>query len=155
VGAGPFPTEDTGPDGDWLRLHGNEYGATTGRSRRCGWFDAVAVAWAARLAGFTELALTKLDVLDGRQAVPVCVAYRDGEARWEWMPPEESFGRARPEYVALPGWPGSVAEARQMTDLPEAARAYLREIERWVGVPISLIGVGPEREATLRRPAYS
>jgi adenylosuccinate synthase len=164
VGAGPFPTEQSGPDGDWLRLQGAEYGATTGRPRRCGWFDAVAAAWAARVAGFTELALTKLDVLDGRATVPLCVAYREGRVseaaasplapapdapRWERMPPGETFAGVRPEYVEFPGWAEGAAGARTLADLPPEARAYVREIERRVGVPVSLVGVGPEREAAI------
>jgi adenylosuccinate synthase len=151
VGAGPFPTELTGPDGDLLRERGGEYGATTGRPRRCGWFDAVAVAWGARVAGFTELALTKIDVLDGLPALPVCTAYRDDGKEIRHFPCTAHMDRVRPLYTELPGWSGNTSAARSLGALPAEARAYVDELERLVGVPIPLVSVGPERDAMIRR----
>jgi adenylosuccinate synthase len=153
VGAGPLPAEQAGETGDWLRLRGKEYGATTGRPRRCGWFDAVAAAWAARLAGFTELALTKLDVLDGLPRVPICVAYRDGERVLETIAPTSVMERVRPIYDELPGWSGETSAARTVDGLPAEARAYVAAIEQRVGVPIRLISVGPQRDAAIARAA--
>lgn len=149
VGAGPFPTELPGPEGDRLRERGGEYGATTGRPRRCGWFDAVAVSWAARVAGFTELALTKIDVLDGLDRVPICIGYRDGD-RWLSAPPVTAImERVQPFYEELPGWEGPTSSARTIEALPPEARAYIAEIEQRVGVPITLVSVGPERESAI------
>jgi adenylosuccinate synthase len=153
VGAGPFPTEQVGDEGDLLRLRGKEYGATTGRPRRCGWFDAVAVAWAARVAGFTELALTKVDVLDGLPRIPVCVAYRDGERMLEAVATTSVMQRVHPIYDELPGWSGDTSAARHPDDLPAEAQAYVAMIEQRVGVPIRLISVGPQRDAAIARAA--
>ncbi|MBI3944322.1 MAG: adenylosuccinate synthase [Armatimonadetes bacterium] len=149
VGAGPFPTELTGPEGDRLRERGGEYGATTGRPRRCGWFDAVAVAWAARVAGFTELALTKVDVLDGEARIPVCVGYRDGDREIASPPATALMDRVQPVYEEFPGWEGPTSAARTVAALPRAARAYIAEVERRSGVPITLVSVGPERESAI------
>lgn len=151
VGTGPFPTELAGPEGDRLREKGGEYGATTGRPRRCGWFDAVAAAWAARLAGFTELALTKLDILDETPVIPVCTAYRDGGRVLDSFPTAPVMARVEPVYKEMPGWSGSTSSARTISDLPREAEDYVDEIERRVGTPISLVSVGPERDSVIVR----
>jgi adenylosuccinate synthase len=147
VGTGPFPTELTGEQGEWLRERGAEYGATTGRPRRCGWFDAVAVAWAARVAGFTELALTKIDVLDGLTTVPMAVAYPE-DARF---PATRRMAAVQPTYEEFAGWEGPTRGVQELAQLPAAAQAYIDEIERRVGVPITLVSTGPEREAMVAR----
>ena len=150
VGTGPFPTELTGPEGDLLRERGDEYGATTGRPRRCGWFDAVAVAWAARVAGFTELALTKLDVLDGTPSIPICTAYREDGRVLNVFPTTVLMARVQPAYEEMPGWSEGTSGARTVSDLSEEARRYVEEVERRVGVPITLVSVGPERESAIK-----
>ena len=152
VGEGPFPTEDTGKMGEVLRERGGEYGATTGRPRRCGWLDLVALRYAQRINGFTELALTKLDVLSGLPEIPVCVAYRVGNERTDEFPASlGSLSRARPIYERLPGWKGDISEARSEDELPRAAREYIRFIEDSLGVRVSVVGVGPRPEQTLFR----
>jgi len=153
VGAGPFPVElgdDAG--GDELRERGGEFGATTGRPRRCGWLDLVVVGYACRLNGLDTLAITKLDVLSGRDRVPVCVAYEfDGE-RIERMPARvEDLERVTPVYETLPGWREDISGCRTWEDLPAAARDYLSFVEDRVGVRVGYVGVGPDREATIRR----
>jgi adenylosuccinate synthase len=149
VGAGPFPTELLDEVGDRIRDIGREYGVTTGRPRRCGWLDLVILRYAVRINGLDELALTKLDVLSGLERLKVAVAYeRDGE-RTEYFPIEfgvEELARWEPVYEELPGWAEDITEARSREDLPTAAREYVKRIEEWVGVPITFIGVGPERE---------
>ena len=153
VGTGPFPTELTGAEGDLLRERGAEYGATTGRPRRCGWFNAVAVAWAARVAGFTELVLTKVDVLDGIPRIPICTAYRDGARSIDAFPTTGLMGRVRPVCEEMPGWSDGTSGARTVSDLPAEARRYVEEVERRVGVPITMVSVGPERESAIKRVA--
>lgn len=144
VGEGPFPTEDRGPAGERLREGGAEFGATTGRPRRCGWLDLVALRYAHRINRFTELALTKLDVLSGLPEVRVCVAYRIDGARTDRFPASiRELARAEPVYEALPGWRGDVRKARSLADLPAAARHYVAFVADAVGVPVTLIGVGP------------
>ena len=149
VGEGPFTTELRGAEGDRLREKGGEYGATTGRPRRVGWFDAVAARHAQRLNAFTEIAVTKLDVLGGYAEIPFCTAYElDGGATTD-MPPTLILERAVPRYERLPGWTEDLASCRDRAGLPANARAYLRRIEETVGAPIGMVGIGPEREATL------
>ncbi len=152
VGAGPFPTELLDEVGDRIREIGGEYGTTTGRPRRCGWLDLVILRYAARINGLDELALTKLDVLSGLERLEVAVAYeRDGE-RIEYFPAElgvEELARWRPVYEELDGWAEDISAVRNRDDLPTAAREYVERIEEWVGVPITLIGVGPEREQAI------
>jgi adenylosuccinate synthase len=150
VGAGPFPTEEHGPDGDRLGERGNEFGTVTGRKRRCGWFDAVILRYAARVNGLTELFVTKLDVLSGFRTLRVCTAYRaDGET-FEDLPPHQSlFHRSEPVYEELEGWDEDLTSARSVGDLPGAARAYLDRLEEVVGVPIGVVSVGPGREQSL------
>ncbi len=153
VGAGPFPTEETGDIGETLVERGDEFGTTTGRRRRTGWFDAVILRYAARINGFTELFLTKLDVLSELSPIRVCVAYEvDGE-RFEDVPPHQSlFHRARPVYEDAEGWSEDLGDVRSFADLPQAARSYVRRLEELVDVPISVVSVGPAREQSLPAP---
>jgi adenylosuccinate synthase len=150
VGEGPFPTELSDDDGERLRTVGAEFGTTTGRPRRCGWYDAVVSRYASRVNGLTDLVLTKLDVLTGLTRVPVCVAYDvDGE-RYDEMPPTQTaFHHARPVYEELEGWSEDITAARAFADLPRAAQAYVRRVEELSGTRVSTIGVGPEREQTV------
>ena len=149
MGEGPFPTEMHGKEGDALREMANEYGATTGRPRRVGWFDAVAARHAHRLNAFTELAVTKLDVLGAYREIPFCVAYRlDGRTTTD-MPPTAVLERAAPVYETCAGWCGALAGVSDRDHLPTAARDYLAKIEASVGAPIGMVGIGPERSATL------
>jgi adenylosuccinate synthase len=150
VGAGPFPTEESGETGETLVKRGGEFGTTTGRRRRTGWFDAVILRYAARINGFTELFLTKLDVLSELSPIKVCVAYEiDGE-RFEDVPPHQSlFHRAVPVYEELDGWWEDLGDVRTFGDLPAAARSYVRNVEALVGVRISVVSVGPARDQSL------
>jgi adenylosuccinate synthase len=148
VGNGPFPTELVGSAGDRLREAGEEYGATTGRPRRCGWLDLPALRYAARVNGLTRLAVTKLDILSGYDRLPVCVAYRvDGEEVLDL--PIDDLDRAEPVYREVPGWHEPLSGARSLADLPAAAREYVEMIEREVGVKVFCISVGPERDETI------
>ncbi|MHB1800704.1 MAG: adenylosuccinate synthetase, partial [Actinomycetes bacterium] len=150
VGAGPFPTELLDADGDRLREIGAEQGTTTGRDRRCGWFDAVVVRHAARVNGLTDLFVTKLDVLTGWEKVPVAVGYEIDGVRHDDMPMTQTeFHHARPVYEFLEGWDADISAARTLGELPSAAQAYLRRLEELTGVPVSAIGVGPGRDATI------
>lgn len=144
VGEGPFPTEDHGAVGEWLRRKGNEYGATTGRPRRCGWLDLVALRYAHRLNRFSELALTKLDVLSGLEEVKICTSYRVGGRRVEEFPATvEELAQAEPIYQTLRGWKEELARARSPEELPERTRAFLTWVENAVGVKIQWVSVGP------------
>jgi len=152
VGAGPFPTELSGEIGDQLRGTGenqwDEYGTTTGRPRRCGWLDAVILRYAARVNGLDELALTKLDILSGLERIKIAVAYERNGERTEHFPVEfglEELAQWKPIYEDLPGWSEDITEVRRREDLPPAAQNYVARVEEWVGVPITLISVGPER----------
>jgi len=151
VGSGPFPTELLDADGERLRTIGAERGVTTGRPRRCGWFDAVIARYAVRVNGLTDLFVSKLDVLTGFERIPVCVAYEvDGE-RWDSMPlTQTQFHHATPVYEYLPGWTQDLSGARTLADLPSAARAYLDMVEERSGAPIAAVGVGPGRDQTLQ-----
>ena len=152
VGEGPFPTELTDQVGEDLRARGGEFGATTGRPRRTGWFDAVVTRYAARVNGLTDICLTKLDVLSGYDTVPVCVAYEVDGARTEEMPLDQaSFARAVPVYEELPGWSEDISGCRSFDELPEAARAYVDRLEEVSRCRIQSRGVGPGREATIVR----
>jgi adenylosuccinate synthase len=150
VGSGPFPTELHDADGELLRQTGGEVGVTTGRPRRCGWFDAPIARYAARVNGLTDFFLTKLDVLSEWDRIPVCVAYElDGE-RFDELPMSQSqFHHAKPIYEFLPGWRTDISGARDLEDLPPNARSYVAYLEEVSGAPISAIGVGPDREATI------
>jgi adenylosuccinate synthase len=150
VGAGPFPTEDTGEAGDSMVKRGQEFGTTTGRRRRCGWFDAVLLRYAARINGLTELFLTKLDVLTGFGSIKVCVAYRAEGQRFEDVPPHQSlFHRAEPVYEEVEGWWEDLAGVTSFPGLPAAARKYVERIADLSGVPVSVVSVGPSREQSL------
>ena len=151
VGSGPFPTEELGETGKRLRESGDEFGATTGRPRRCGWFDAVVVRYAARLNGLTGLALTKLDVLTGLDKLLVCTAYRAGGERFEHVPASISVLNAAvtPVYEELPGWTEPLGAARTLADLPANARRYIDRIEELTATPFSMISVGARREETI------
>ena len=150
VGEGPFPTELHDDAGEHLRKTGLEYGTTTGRPRRCGWFDAVIARYAARINGVTDFVLTKLDVLTGLEKVPVCVAYDVAGIRHDEMPLSQSdFHHAVPIYEELPGWTDDISSARTFEDLPKNAQAYVTAVEKMSGARISAIGVGPDRDHTV------
>jgi adenylosuccinate synthase len=147
VGNGPLPTEAPSPFGEKLRELGGEFGAVTGRPRRCGWFDATVVRYAARVNGLTGLAVTKLDVLDSFAIIPVGVNYRlDGEVCEEVPAETEAVGRAQPVYEDHPGWQQPTGAARRLADLPHAARSYLDRLEKLVGVPVRYVSVGTRRD---------
>jgi len=151
VGAGPFPTELDNAQGEWLRKTGMEYGVTTGRERRTGWFDAVIARYATRVNGITDYILTKLDVLSGLDKVPVCVANDVGGSRHDEMPMTQTdFHHARPVYEYLDGWWEDISAAGEFGDLPPNARAYIRALEDMIGAPVAAVGVGPRRDQTLR-----
>ena len=156
VGEGPFPTElhdamsDPEGMGEHLRKIGAEYGTTTGRPRRCGWYDSVIARYAARVNGVTDFVLTKLDVLTGLDTVPVCVAYDVDGVRHDEMPVNQSdFHHAVPVYEELPGWWEDISGARTLADLPANARAYVERVEELSGARISAVGVGPDRAETV------
>jgi adenylosuccinate synthase len=151
VGAGPFPTELDGGLADEIRERGGEYGTTTGRARRVGWIDLVALRYAARLNSLTALAITKLDVLSGFDPLCVCTRYRGAEgAEFDYFPYHQTvLHHAAGEYIEMPGFTEDLSECRTESDLPPAARDYLRFVSEWVGVPIALIGVGPGREQVI------
>lgn len=152
IGSGPFPTELLDDMGEHLRKMGGEYGTTTGRPRRCGWFDAVVGRFAVRVNGITDLVVTKLDILSGLDQVPICVGYEiDGE-RYEDMPmTQTAFHHATPVYEYHPGWWEDISKARQFTELPENAQRYIHRLEELCGVRVSMIGVGPGREENIIR----
>ena len=154
VGAGPFVTEISGDEGDKLRQLGGdagEYGATTGRPRRMGWFDAVATRYGCRVQGATEVALSLLDVLGYLEEIPVCMAYEVEGTSTTDFPVPSKLDSARPVYEKLPGWGCDISGARSYEDLPKEARTYVERIEELVGVPIGMISVGPRREALIVR----
>ena len=150
VGSGPFPTELLDADGEALRKIGGEVGTTTGRNRRCGWFDAPIARYAVRINGLTDFFLTKLDVLTGWEKIPVCVAYDVDGTRVEELPASQSdFHHAKPIYEYLPGWSEDISKAKSINDLPKNAKAYVEYLEKISGAPISAIGVGPGRDETI------
>jgi adenylosuccinate synthase len=154
VGEGPFPSEIKGPDQERLRELGGEFGTVTGRERRCGWLDVVALRYAVRLNGMTSLALTKLDVLSAFAELPVCVRYRlrDGTETEEFPAHQSDFHHCEPVYETLPGWSEPIHELTDATELPAAARRYVDLIEDRLEVPVCLIGTGRERERVLTQP---
>ncbi|MGH3102870.1 MAG: adenylosuccinate synthetase, partial [Gaiellaceae bacterium] len=151
VGEGPFPSEIVGPDHERVQSLGHEFGTVTGRERRCGWLDLVALRYAARLNGFTSLALTKLDVLSAFGELPVCVRYRlrDGTETEDFPAHQSDFHHCEPVYDVLPGWQESLDEAEEIDELPDAARRYVELVERELEVEVALIGTGRERERVL------
>lgn len=170
VGAGPYPTEDTGERGEFLRRVGGERGATTGRARRCGWLDLVLLRYAARLNGFTSLAVTKVDVLGGLEEVPVCVRYRmpDGTVVHDAPPSSaDDLAKVEPVYESLPGWPEVHERLKERirregaAALPSPLRHYIEFVEGETGVPVEYVGYGAHRDETVwlgpptgrRRPA--
>jgi adenylosuccinate synthase len=150
VGSGPFPTELFDEDGEKLRSIGGEFGTTTGRSRRCGWYDAPIARYAVRINGITDFFLTKLDVLTGWQKIPVCVAYEIDGKRIEELPASQTdFHHAKPIYEYLPGWSEDISKARSLSDLPKNAQSYIKFLEEISDAPMSAIGVGPGRDETI------
>src|SRR5664279_944393 len=150
VGEGPFPTELLDAIGERLRTSGAEFGTTTGRPRRCGWFDAVVARYATRINGVTDFVLTKLDVLTGMEEVPVCVAYDVDGARHDELPMTQTgFHHAVPIYETFPGWHEDISAARSLEDLPRNARDYVIALEDMIRAPISAVGVGPGRDETI------
>lgn len=155
VGSGPFPTELLDEDGEKLRTIGGERGVTTGRDRRCGWFDAVIARYATRVNGLTDFFLTKLDVLTGWERIPVCVAYEIDGKRVEELPYNQSdFHHAEPVYETLPGWSEDISAAKSFDELPKNAQAYVKALEEMSGAPVSAIGVGPGRDETIQINAF-
>jgi adenylosuccinate synthase len=153
VGSGPFPTEATGQYGKLLREVGHEYGTTTGRPRRCGWLDLVALRYASRVNGFTGLCITKLDVLNDMKKIKVCTAYKyRGDVINELPYDQAKFAECEPVYEELPGWEGDISEAKSIQELPQETIDYLNLIISNVRVPISLISVGPKREQHIKVP---
>ncbi len=155
VGSGAFPTEITGETADAIATKGHEFGTTTGRRRRIGWLDIVQLRYAHRINGFTDLAVTLLDVLGGVDAIKLCVAYEvDGE-RFERFPADhETLKHCKPVYETLPGFTEDITDVRNFDDLPENAQNYLNTIERLIGVPVSIFSVGPDRRATIIRKSF-
>ena len=152
VGEGPFPTELLDENGERLRQIGGEVGTTTGRPRRCGWYDAVVARYATRVNGLTDFFLTKLDVLSGFKEIPVCVAYEIDGKRYEEMPMTQTqFHHAKPIYEMMPGWDEDISGARKFEDLPQNAQKYVEFLEKISGAPMSAIGVGQHRDATISR----
>jgi adenylosuccinate synthase len=150
VGSGPFPTEDTGTAGAEMRERGQEFGTTTGRPRRCGWFDAVLLRYAVRVNGLTELFVTKLDVLSGIPELKVCIAYRFEGKVYEDFPPHQSiFHKAEPVYEEVEGWTDELVAVRTRDSLPSSAAKYVARIGELGGVPVRTLSVGPDREQTL------
>ncbi len=152
VGSGPFPTELDDASGDWLRDRGHEFGTTTGRPRRTGWFDAPIARYATRVNGITDYVLTKLDVLTGLEEIPVCVGYEVDGKKVDDVPWSQSdFHHATPIYESFPGWSENIEGAREFSDLPQAAQDYVTRLEDLMGQRVSVIGVGPSRDAVIVR----
>ncbi len=152
VGGGPFPTEQDNDTGNYIRERGNEYGTTTRRPRRCGWFDAVATRYSVQLQGITHIALTLLDVLGGLDQIRVCVAYQHNGKRIERFRADmDALAQVEPIYEDLPGWHEDITDCRKFGDLPPAAQDYVKRLEELMAVPIKLVSVGADRKATLVR----
>ena len=150
VGAGPFPTELSDSVGEKLRDVGGEYGSTTGRPRRCGWLDLAVVKYSATLNGLTGIVLTKLDVLDGIDPIKVCTGYRLGGKNIDYFPSDlDVLAQCEPIYEELPGWEGTVKDARSFDQLPKNAQDYVRAIENWLNIPAQIVSVGPGRDETI------
>jgi adenylosuccinate synthase len=152
VGAGPFPTEQDNNIGSYIRERGNEYGTTTRRPRRCGWFDAVAVKYSVDLCGITHIALTLLDVLSGLEHIRICTGYNFRGKRLDYFRADmDTLAEVQPIYETLPGWKQDLSQVRRWDDLPHEARQYVKRLETLVGAPIKMVSVGSERTATLIR----
>jgi adenylosuccinate synthase len=153
VGQGPFPSEIVGPDQERLRELGGEYGTVTGRERRCGWLDLVALRYAVRLNGIDRLALTKLDVLSHFAQLPVCVRYRtrDGHETRDFPAHQSDFHAATPVYDVLDGWEETLDDCSSLAELPDPARGYVEFVERELDVEVTLVGTGAERSSVLTR----
>lgn len=152
VGNGPFPTELKDDTGDYIRNKGNEYGATTGRPRRCGWFDAVAARYATMINSFDEIALTCLDVLSGLETLKICTQYRiNGKVIEQFPLTEETLSHAMPEYLSLSGWKQDISQIKDFSDLPSSAQKFIYTIEELIGRKVSIISVGPKKEQTIFR----
>jgi adenylosuccinate synthase len=150
VGGGPFPTEQDNATGQHIRDRGNEYGTVTKRPRRCGWFDAVAVRYTARLSGVDVLAVMLLDVLSELPEIRVCTAYElDGQRITHFPSHVDDIRRVKPIYETLPGWQTEISDIRRIADLPENARKYLDRLSQLVGRPVEVVSVGPDREQTM------
>jgi len=150
VGSGPFPTEQDNEVGERLGTRGHEFGTVTGRKRRCGWFDAVLVRQAAAVSGISGIALTKLDVLDGFDELKICVGYRIGDTRYDYLPPHAADQAAvEPIYETIEGWSETTAGARSWADLPAAAIKYIRRVEELIRCPVALVSTSPERDDTI------
>ncbi len=150
VGGGPFPTEQDNDKGEHIRQLGNEFGTTTGRPRRCGWFDAVAVRYTARLSGVDALAMMMLDVLSELDEIQICTAYEIDGKKIDYFPSHvEDLRKVKPVYETMPGWKQDVTGARSLSDIPENAMAYVRRISDLIGVPVEVISVGPDRAQTI------
>jgi len=155
VGGGPFPTEQDNATGKHIREMGNEYGTTTGRPRRCGWFDGVAARYASRLSGVDELSVMMLDVLSELPEINICVAYELDGKRIDYFPSQiEDLRRVQPIYETLPGWQQNITEIRAVNDLPQNAQRYLDRISELVGFPVAIVSVGPDREQTMFDPQF-
>jgi adenylosuccinate synthase len=152
VGAGPFPSELEDDTGQYIRDRGNEYGTTTGRPRRCGWFDAVAARYSVMFGGITHVAVMHLDTLTGLEQVGICTGYETDDGPLPgFIADSNLLATARPQFEYLPGWSDDLRNVRKFEDLPAAARAYIERIEKVIGVPVAIVSVGPERTQTLFR----
>jgi adenylosuccinate synthase len=152
VGGGPFPTEALGAEGDAIRNRGREFGSVTGRPRRCGWFDAPLLRYSAMLNGFETMVVTKLDVLDELERIPVCTGYKiDGVTVREMPATVRDLAKAEPVYEVLPGWKSSTEGISEWDELPPAAQEYVMFLEDQTGVEVGCISTGPERNQTVRR----
>ena len=152
VGGGPFPTELHDEIGNKIRIQGNEFGSTTGRPRRCGWFDAVAAKYTAMLNGIDEIAFTLLDVLSGFETLKICTGYKIGDSvTYEFPHSAKVLEQAIPEYIELPGWNDDITEIMKYDDLPENAKKYITKIEELIGKNVTIVSVGPERRQTIFR----
>ncbi len=150
VGGGPFPTEQDNATGRHIRDRGNEYGTVTRRPRRCGWFDAVAVRYAARLGGVDALCVMLLDVLSQLPEIKICTAYElDGRQTVNFPSHVDDLRRVVPVYETLPGWQTEISDIRRLSDLPANTRRYLDRLSRIIGIPVEIISVGPDREQTI------
>ena len=153
VGKGPFPTELFDETGDQIRNLGHEFGTTTGRPRRCGWFDAVILRYAVRVNGLTSIALNKLDTLGGLKTLKICTGYRlpDGSVTPDFPASLELLEQCVPVYEELPGFEKDISSCRSFEELPAAAKAYIARVEELVGCPVKMVGVGPARDQSLER----